>query len=119
MATGAWGLRTGFFPHAGDGTFLLGQDDPGAGAAISFATRSNCSRLYRIWSRDLNFSAAQMPNFSAHSMADVKHSDMFLDMLEKYVVPGREQDVMTTAKDSMDIHRAYFGGMARAMENCA
>jgi hypothetical protein len=52
-------------------------------------------------------------------MADVKHSDMFLDMLEKYVVPGREQDVMTTAKDSMDIHRAYFGGMARAMENCA
>src|SRR5580765_5935982 len=43
----------------------------------------NCSRLYKIWSRDLNFSAAQVPNFTAHSKADVKHSDMFLDVLEK------------------------------------
>jgi len=24
--------------------------------------------------------------------------------------------VLTTAKESMDIHRAYFGGMAQAME---
>jgi hypothetical protein len=43
----------------------------------------NCSRLYKIWSRDLNFGAAQMPNFTAHSKADVKHSDMFIDVLEK------------------------------------
>ena len=76
----------------------------------------NCSRLYKIWSRDLNFSAAQMPNFTAHSKADVKHSDMFIDVLEKHVAPGREQDVITTATDSMDIHRVYFGGMARVME---
>jgi pyrroloquinoline quinone (PQQ) biosynthesis protein C len=76
----------------------------------------NCSRLYKIWSRDLNFSAAQMPNFTAHSKADVKHSDMFIDVLEKYVAPGREDDVLTTATDSMDIHRVYFGGMAQAME---
>ena len=48
----------------------------------------NCSRLYKIWSRDLNFSPAQMPNFTAHSKADVKHSDMFIDVLEKYVLPG-------------------------------
>ena len=79
----------------------------------------NCSRLYKIWSRDLNFSAAQVPNFTAHSKADVKHSDMFLDVLEKYVAPGREQDVVTTATDSMDIHRVYFGGMAQAMERAA
>ena len=76
----------------------------------------NCSRLYKIWSRDLNFSAAQMPNFTAHSKADVKHSDMFIDVLERYVVPGREQDVLTTATESMDIHRAYFGGVAQAMD---
>jgi pyrroloquinoline quinone (PQQ) biosynthesis protein C len=43
----------------------------------------NCSRLYKIWARDLNFSAAQMPNFTAHSKADVKHSDMFIDVLER------------------------------------
>ena len=55
----------------------------------------------------------------AHSKADVKHSDMFLDVLEQYVAPGREQDVVTTATDSMDIHRVYFGGMAQAMERAA
>ena len=49
-----------------------------------------------------------MPNFTAHSKADVKHSDMFIDVLEKYVAPGREQDVLDTAKESMDLHRAYF-----------
>ena len=43
----------------------------------------NCSRLYKIWSRDLNFSATQMPNFTVHSKADVKHSDMFIDVLEQ------------------------------------
>jgi hypothetical protein len=30
-----------------------------------------------------------------------------------------EQDVVTTATDSMDIHRVYFGGMAQAMERAA
>jgi pyrroloquinoline quinone (PQQ) biosynthesis protein C len=79
----------------------------------------NCTRLYKNWKRDLNFSDAQMPNFTAHSKADVKHSDMFIDVLEKYVAPGREQDVLTTAKESMDIHRAYFGGMAQAMAKAA
>jgi pyrroloquinoline quinone (PQQ) biosynthesis protein C len=75
----------------------------------------NCTRLYKIWKRDLNFRDEQMPNFTVHSKADVKHSDMFVDILEKYVAPGREQDVLDTAKESMDLHRAYFGGMAHAM----
>jgi pyrroloquinoline quinone (PQQ) biosynthesis protein C len=79
----------------------------------------NCTRLYKIWKRDLNFVDAQMPNFTAHSKADVKHSDMFIDVLEKYVTPGREQDVLDTAKESMDLHRAYFGGMAHAMSQAA
>jgi len=60
-----------------------------------------------------------MPNFTAHSKADVKHSDMFIDVLEKYVAPGREQDVLTTAMDSMDIHRVYFAGMAHVMERAS
>ncbi len=79
----------------------------------------NCTRLYKIWQRDLKFSDAQMPNFTAHSKADVKHSDMFLDVLEQYVAPGREQDVIATARESMDLHRAYFGGMAHAMSQVA
>jgi hypothetical protein len=40
---------------------------------------------------------------------------MFIDVLEKHVASGREQDVLETAKESMDIHRAYFGGMAHVM----
>jgi pyrroloquinoline quinone (PQQ) biosynthesis protein C len=75
----------------------------------------NCTRLHRIWQRDLNFTDGQMPNFTAHSKADVKHSDMFIDVLERYVAPGRENDVIETAKESMDLHRVYFGGMAQAM----
>ena len=75
----------------------------------------NCTCLAKSWARDLRFRPEQMPNFVAHSKADVKHSDMFLDVLEKYVAPENEQGVLATAKESMDIHRAYFGGMAAAM----
>ena len=75
----------------------------------------NCTRLAKIWARDLGFRPEQMPNFVAHSKADEKHSDMFLDVLERYVSPGNEQAVLRTAKESMDLHRAYFGGMAAAM----
>lgn len=75
----------------------------------------NCTRLAKSWARDLGFRPEQMPNFIAHSKADVKHADMFLDVLEKYVPPGNEQGVLATAKESMDIHRAYFGGMAATM----
>jgi len=75
----------------------------------------NCTQLARIWARDLGFRPEQMPNFVAHSIADVKHSDMFLDVLEKHVAAGQEEGVLATAKESMDIHRAYFGGMAMAM----
>lgn len=75
----------------------------------------NCTRLAKIWARDLGFRPEQMPNFVAHSKADEKHSDMFLDVLERYVSRASEQAVLATAKESMDIHRAYFGGMAMAM----
>ncbi len=75
----------------------------------------NCTRLAKSWARDLGFKPEQMPNFVAHSKADEKHSEMYLDILERYVPPGGEEGVLKTAKDSMEIHRAYFGGMAMAM----
>jgi pyrroloquinoline quinone (PQQ) biosynthesis protein C len=75
----------------------------------------NCTQLAKSWARDLGFRPEQMPNFVAHSKADVKHSDMFLDVLERYVSPGAEEAVLQTARESMDLHRAYFGGMALAM----
>jgi pyrroloquinoline quinone (PQQ) biosynthesis protein C len=75
----------------------------------------NCTRLAKSWAHDLGLRPEQMPNFVAHSKADEKHSDMFLDILEQHVASGTEQGVFTTAKESMDLHRAYFGGMALAM----
>ena len=90
-----------------------------AGELLGDIGGGNCTRLYQIWKRDLKFDDAQMPNFTAHSKADVKHSDMFIDVLEKYVSPGREQDVLDTAKESMDVHRAYFGGMAQTMSKAS
>jgi pyrroloquinoline quinone (PQQ) biosynthesis protein C len=75
----------------------------------------NCTRLAKSWSRDLGFRPEQMPNFVAHSQADEKHSDMFLDVLERHVPRGAEDGVLQAAKESMDIHRVYFGGMALAM----
>lgn len=75
----------------------------------------NCTRLFKNWTRDLGFRSEQLPNFVVHSKADEKHSEMFLDLLEKYVPGSAEEGVLKTGKESMDIHRAYFGGMAQAM----
>jgi pyrroloquinoline quinone (PQQ) biosynthesis protein C len=75
----------------------------------------NCGRLYERWSRDLSFSDDQMPNFTAHRAADEKHSELFLDIFERFVPEGTEEGVLRTARESMEIHRAYFGGMAAAM----
>lgn len=75
----------------------------------------NCGRLYESWSRDLDFTDEQMPNFTAHRAADEKHSEMFLDIFERFVPAGAEESLLKTARESMDIHRAYFGGMAAAM----
>ena len=44
---------------------------------------------------------------------------MFIDVLGKYVAPGREQDVLDTAKEFMDLHHAYFGGIAHVMSQAS
>lgn len=74
------------------------------------------ARLLKAWQRDLGFRPEQMPTFVAHSKADEKHSDMFLEVLESHV-PGHMEDmVLDTVKESFDIYRAFLGGLAKAME---
>jgi hypothetical protein len=68
-----------------------------------------------MWARDLGLRPEQMPHFTSHSKADEKHSDMFTDMLEKYVAAHEESKVLSTAKESFEIMRAYFGGMATTL----
>ena len=74
------------------------------------------TRLIKIWARDLELRPEQMPHFAAHSKADEKHSEMFLQILERYVPPAEEANVLRTAKESFDLIAAYFGGLAMAME---
>lgn len=73
------------------------------------------SHLRRNWERDMNFKPKQMPNFTAHSAADEKHSEMFLDIFEKFVPKGAEDKIIATARESMQLHRVFFGGMAAEM----
>ncbi len=75
----------------------------------------NCTRLLKSWGRGLGLQPEQMPNFTAHSKADERHADMFLEVLEQFIPPGEERDVLNTAKESMEIHRAFYGGMTMAM----
>ena len=73
------------------------------------------TRLAKMWARDLGLRPEQMPHFTSHSKADEKHSDMFTDMLEKYVRPEDEDKTLAAVKESFEIMRAYFGGMATTM----
>jgi pyrroloquinoline quinone (PQQ) biosynthesis protein C len=73
------------------------------------------TRLAKMWAHDLDLRPEQMPHFTSHSKADEKHSDMFTDMLEQYVRPEDEDKCLGAVKESFDIMRSYFGGMAATM----
>lgn len=74
------------------------------------------ARLVKTWERDLGFRPEQMPNLVAHSKADEKHSEMFLEIFERYVPAYMEDTVLRTAKESHDIYQIFYGGLATALE---
>jgi hypothetical protein len=51
-----------------------------------------------------------------HSQADEEHSDMFLDDLERFAVGEKEGLVVQAAKESMELHKLFRGGIAKEME---
>jgi len=57
-----------------------------------------------------------MPNFKVHSQADEEHSDMFLEDFERFATGETEALVYQAAKESMDLHVMFRGGIANAME---
>jgi pyrroloquinoline quinone (PQQ) biosynthesis protein C len=77
------------------------------------------SRMAKRWMDDLGFGWEQMPNFKVHSQADEEHSDMFLEDLERYAVGEREPLVIQAAKESMELHKLFRGGIANEMERLA
>jgi pyrroloquinoline quinone (PQQ) biosynthesis protein C len=74
------------------------------------------SRMAKRWMDDLGFSWEQMPNFKVHSQADEEHSDMFLEDLERLAVGEQEALVCQAAKESMELHKIFRGGIAAEME---
>jgi pyrroloquinoline quinone (PQQ) biosynthesis protein C len=74
------------------------------------------SRMAQRWMDDLGFGWEQMPNFKVHSQADEEHSDMFLDDLERFAVGEKEALVVQAAKESMELHKIFRGGIAAEME---
>jgi pyrroloquinoline quinone (PQQ) biosynthesis protein C len=77
------------------------------------------SRMAKRWMDDLGFGWEQMPNFKVHSQADEEHSDMFLDDLERFAVGEKECLVIQAAKESMELHKLFRGGIATEMERFA
>ena len=77
------------------------------------------SRMAKRWMDDLGFGWEQMPNFKVHSQADEEHSDMFLEDLERYAIGENEAVVIQAAKESMDLHKLFRGGIAVEMEKLA
>lgn len=77
------------------------------------------SRMAKRWMDDLGFGWEQMPNFKVHSQADEEHSDMFLEDLERFAVGEKEALVCQAAKESMELHKIFRGGIAAEMEKLA
>lgn len=82
---------------------------------LSDLGEGTASHLLKVWQRDLGFKPEQMPNMVAHSKADEKHSEMFLEIFERHVPPHMEQLVLSTAKESFAIYGVYYAGLAVAM----
>jgi pyrroloquinoline quinone (PQQ) biosynthesis protein C len=77
------------------------------------------SRMAKRWMDDLGFGWEQMPNFKVHSQADEDHSDMFLEDFERYATGEKEALVYQAAKESMELHVMFRGGIAAEMEKLA
>jgi pyrroloquinoline quinone (PQQ) biosynthesis protein C len=77
------------------------------------------TRMAKRWMEDLGFGWEQMPNFKVHSQADEEHSDMFLEDLERHAIGEKEGLVLQAAKESMELHKIFRGGIATEMERLA
>jgi len=66
------------------------------------------------WQRDFGYKWEEMTNFAAHAVADEKHSDLFVPLLEKNV-PNQER-ALNAADDALELFKLYHLGVAEAME---
>jgi pyrroloquinoline quinone (PQQ) biosynthesis protein C len=65
------------------------------------------------WVRDFGYKWEEMPNFAAHAVADEKHSDLFLPLLDKYIVD--KERALRVADDALELFKLYHMGVAEEM----
>lgn len=74
------------------------------------------ARIGKKWVEELGFRWEDMPDIDVHKDADEAHSDLMEEIFNRYVKSARdEQAVLSGARQSLEIDRAYRGGLADAM----
>jgi len=66
------------------------------------------------WIRDFGYKWEEMPNFAAHAVADEKHSDLFVPLLQDYVADTER--ALKVADDALELFKLYHLGVAEEME---
>jgi hypothetical protein len=54
------------------------------------------------------------PNFAAHAVADEKHSDLFVPLLQQYIADSER--ALKVADDALESFKLYHLGVAEEME---
>lgn len=85
-----------------------GRDCAGGGGGHS-------ARAARRWQQDLGLTLDDLPNFKAHAQADERHSDLFLADLARFATSPAEAAAVQAARESMELYRVFYGGIADAM----
>jgi len=66
------------------------------------------------WIRDFGYKWDEMPNFAAHAVADEKHSDLFVPLLDRFVLS--RDSALKAADDALELFKLYHLGVAEEME---
>lgn len=66
------------------------------------------------WIRDFGYKWEEMPNFAAHAVADEKHSDLFVPLLDKFI--SNHDSALKAADDALELFKLYHLGVAEEME---
>lgn len=66
------------------------------------------------WIRDFGYRWEEMPNFAAHAVADEKHSDLFVPLLDKFI--SNRANALKAADDALELFKLYHLGVAEGME---
>ena len=97
-------------------------------AALMATERTNDNRLLNDlggghslrsankWTKELGLTMEQVPHDAVHSLADEKHSDMFLPVLEQSVPPQQEAAVLQAVQESLELRELMYRGITDAME---